>query len=104
HSHADQPNDAGVDEFYLHPITNHYSRIVHANSPVGYAFPYDDVTPDGAPDQSGAAFDGNPRRLTLTVGSKTRVGNAVDAAAPRRAACRRSSAARHRTLCGRVHE
>lgn len=68
HSHADQPNDAGVDEFYLHPITNHYSRIVHANSPIGYAFPYDDVTPDGAPDQSGAAFDGNPRRLTLTVG------------------------------------
>lgn len=68
HSHADQPNGPGVEEFYLHPITNHYSRAVHENSPIGYAFPYDDVTPDGAPDQSGAAFDGDPQRLTLTVG------------------------------------
>ncbi|GAB3651267.1 glycoside hydrolase family 64 protein [Glycomyces tarimensis] len=66
-SHAEQPNGAGVADFYRHPITNHYARAVHANSPIGYAFPYDDVTPDGAPDQSGAAFDGNPTRLTVTV-------------------------------------
>ncbi len=68
HSHAEQPNGPGVDEFYLDPVTNHYSRAVHANSPIGYAFPYDDVTPDGAPDQSGAAFDGNPSRLTVNAG------------------------------------
>ncbi|GAB3233627.1 beta-1,3-glucanase family protein [Glycomyces halotolerans] len=67
-SHADQPNGAAVDEFYRHPITNHYSRVVHANSPIGYAFPYDDVTPNGAHDQSGAAADPEPGRLTLTVG------------------------------------
>lgn len=67
HSHADQPNGAAVDEFYTHQVTNHFSRAVHANSPIGYAFPYDDVTPDDAPDQSGAAFDGNPSRLTVTV-------------------------------------
>lgn len=67
HSHPNQPNGAPVEDFYLDPITNHYARAVHANSPIGYAFPYDDVTPDGAPDQSGAAFDGNPSRLTVTV-------------------------------------
>ncbi|THV36997.1 glycoside hydrolase family 64 protein [Glycomyces buryatensis] len=68
HSHPEQPNGAPVDEFYTHEVTNHYSRIVHANSPIGYAFPYDDVCPDDAPDQSGAAFDGNPTRLTVTAG------------------------------------
>lgn len=67
HSHADQPNGPGVADFYDHGVTNHYARAVHANSPIGYAFPYDDVTPDGTPDQSGVAFDGNPRRWTLTV-------------------------------------
>lgn len=67
HNHPDQPNGAPVADFYAHDITNHYARAVHDNSPIGYAFPYDDVTPDGVPDQSGVAFDGNPTRLTLTV-------------------------------------
>ncbi|MFC4333588.1 beta-1,3-glucanase family protein [Salininema proteolyticum] len=67
-SHPDQPNGAPVSEYYTEPVTNHYARAVHAHSPIGYAFPYDDVTPDGAPDQSGAAFDGSPTRLTITVG------------------------------------
>lgn len=67
HSHADQPNGPGVGDFYAHPVTNHYARAVHANSPIGYAFPYDDVTPDNTPDQSGVAYDGNPSRWTLTV-------------------------------------
>ncbi|RRS00508.1 beta-1,3-glucanase family protein [Glycomyces terrestris] len=67
HSHADQPNGPAVADFYAHDVTNHYARAVHDNSPIGYAFPYDDVTPDGVPDQSGVAFDGNPTRLTLTV-------------------------------------
>ncbi len=75
-SHADQPNGAAVEEFYQHPVTNHYSRVVHANSPIGYAFPYDDVTPDDAPDQSGAAFDPEPGRLTLTVGGGSASGSA----------------------------
>ena len=33
-----------------------------------YAFPFDDVTPTGAPDQSGAVQDGAPGVLTVAVG------------------------------------
>ncbi len=66
--YADQPNGPTADAYYKDPITNHWARIVHANTPIGYAFPYDDVRPDGAPDVSGAANDGNPRRLTITAG------------------------------------
>ncbi|MDT0463357.1 beta-1,3-glucanase family protein [Streptomyces gibsoniae] len=51
------------------PPSNHWARVVHANTPIGYAFPYDDVRPDGQPDVSGAAYDGNPRRFTVTVGA-----------------------------------
>ncbi|WP_406279821.1 glycoside hydrolase family 64 protein [Streptomyces sp. NBC_00191] len=68
-THPDQPNGATTADYYLDPATNHWSRVVHANTPIGYAFPYDDVRPDGQPDVSGAAFDGNPRRFTVTVGS-----------------------------------
>ncbi|MEV0844664.1 glycoside hydrolase family 64 protein [Streptomyces sp. NPDC049954] len=68
-THPDQPNGAGADDYYKDAVTNHWSRIVHANSPIGYAFPYDDVRPDGEPDVSGAANDGNPRRFTVSVGS-----------------------------------
>ncbi len=68
-SHPDQPNGTSVADYYQTPVTNHWSRIVHANSPIGYAFPYDDVRPDGEPDVSGAANDGNPRRFTVSVGS-----------------------------------
>ncbi|RPK57616.1 hypothetical protein EES43_21450 [Streptomyces sp. ADI96-02] len=50
-------------------VTNHWSRVVHANSPIGYAFPYDNVRSDGRPEVSGAAHDGNPRRFTVSVGS-----------------------------------
>lgn len=65
---ADQPNGSTTADFYHGNTTNHWARLVHANSPIGYAFPYDDVCPDGEPDQSGAAFDGNPRRLTVHAG------------------------------------
>ncbi|MEV4685606.1 glycoside hydrolase family 64 protein [Streptomyces kurssanovii] len=68
-THPDQPNGATSADYYRDPTTNHWSRIVHANSPIGYAFPYDDVRPDGQPDVSGAAHDGNPKRFTVSVGS-----------------------------------
>ncbi|MEU1281642.1 glycoside hydrolase family 64 protein [Streptomyces sp. NPDC005805] len=68
-THPDQPNGAAAADYYRDASTNHWSRIVHANSPIGYAFPYDDVRPDGQPDVSGAAHDGNPRRFTVSVGS-----------------------------------
>ncbi|MEO3828195.1 glycoside hydrolase family 64 protein [Actinomadura sp. B10D3] len=67
-SSADQPNGTPQSEYYKDPTTNHWARILHANTPIGYAFPYDDVCPDGAPDVSGAAADGNPQRLTVNVG------------------------------------
>ncbi|MGW6155014.1 glycoside hydrolase family 64 protein [Streptomyces sp. NPDC055144] len=68
-THPEQPNGTTTADYYQGDITNHWSRVVHANSPIGYAFPYDDVRPDGQPDVSGAAHDGNPRRFTVSVGS-----------------------------------
>ncbi|MFE9095707.1 glycoside hydrolase family 64 protein [Streptomyces sp. NPDC007264] len=68
-THPDQPGGATGADYYQGGVTNHWARVVHANSPIGYAFPYDDVRPDGQPDVSGAAYDGNPRRFTVTVGS-----------------------------------
>ncbi|MFF0521855.1 beta-1,3-glucanase family protein [Actinomadura nitritigenes] len=67
-SSADQPNGTLESDYYKDPTTDHWARIVHAHTPIGYAFPYDDVCPDGQPDVSGAAGDGDPRRLTVTVG------------------------------------
>ncbi|MFF1730522.1 glycoside hydrolase family 64 protein [Streptomyces sp. NPDC058247] len=67
-THPEQPNGTTTADYYQ-GVTNHWSRVVHANSPIGYAFPYDDVRPDGQPDVSGAAHDGNPRRFTVSVGS-----------------------------------
>ena len=57
-------------EYYQDKITNHYARIVHAANAdgKGYAFPFDDVKPDGAEDQSGAVQDGSPQLWTVTVG------------------------------------
>ena len=63
---------ANPSEYYTTSPTNHYSRIVHAANldGRGYAFPYDDVTPSGGQDQSGAVFDGAPTLLTITVGGQ----------------------------------
>lgn len=68
-THPTQPNGTTAADYYRGPVTNHWARVVHANSPIGYAFPYDDVRPDGQPDVSGAAHDGNPRRFTVSVGA-----------------------------------
>jgi hypothetical protein len=61
---------APLEDYYQNPITNHYSRIVHAANldGRGYAFPYDDVAPAGGPDQSGEVNDPNPSLLTVAVG------------------------------------
>ena len=62
----------GPCNYYQNPITNHYSRIVHAANldGLGYAFPYDDVTPTGGQDQSGAINDPSPQLLTVAVGGR----------------------------------
>ncbi|MGI5055028.1 beta-1,3-glucanase family protein, partial [Streptomyces sp. JAC18] len=54
-SHPQQPHGTTVADYYKGGGTNHWSRVVHANSPIVYAFPYDDVRPDCEPDVSGAA-------------------------------------------------
>lgn len=56
--------------YYQNSITNHYSRILHATNldKRGYAFPYDDVSPSGGADQSGAVFDPSPSLLAITIG------------------------------------
>ncbi|GAB7362588.1 hypothetical protein MBLNU230_g2902t2 [Neophaeotheca triangularis] len=66
------PNDVRSAQYYTNPVTNHYSRIVHATNldGKGYAFPYDDVTPDGAEGQEGAVFSGQPELMTLAVGGR----------------------------------
>lgn len=67
-SHAEQPNGATAEDFYREATTNHWARLVHEHTPIGYAFPSDDVMGDGQPDVSGAAADPEPRRFTVTVG------------------------------------
>ncbi|KAL8905923.1 MAG: hypothetical protein Q9171_006487 [Xanthocarpia ochracea] len=66
-----QPNNPPVKGYYQgeHP-TNHYSRILHEvnTDRLGYAFPYDDVTPANGQDQSGKVADPAPRSFTVTVG------------------------------------
>ncbi|KAL8725706.1 MAG: hypothetical protein Q9166_007191 [cf. Caloplaca sp. 2 TL-2023] len=67
-----QPNKPDVKSYYKGDSvpTNHYSRILHEvnTDKLGYAFPYDDVTPAGGQDQSGKVADPAPRSFTVTVG------------------------------------
>ena len=68
---SSQPNGVtDPNRYYKDAITNHYARIVHeANiDRRGYAFPYDDVVPDGGRDQSGSVFAGDPVDFTVEVG------------------------------------
>ncbi|KAK5110015.1 hypothetical protein LTR62_006382 [Meristemomyces frigidus] len=64
------PNGTTASQYYTNATTNHYARIVHAANldGLGYAFPYDDVTPDGGAPQEGAVFSGAPVLMTLAVG------------------------------------
>ncbi|KAK5701874.1 hypothetical protein LTR97_004692 [Elasticomyces elasticus] len=64
------PNGEKLAQYYTNPITNHYARIVHAANldGKGYAFPYDDVVPDGGAGQEGALFSYSPTLLTVAVG------------------------------------
>jgi hypothetical protein len=44
---------------------------VHATEAdgLGYAFPYDDVTPNGGVNQAGPVSSGSPALLSVTVGA-----------------------------------
>ncbi|KAL2753038.1 glycoside hydrolase family 64 protein [Sodiomyces alcalophilus JCM 7366] len=59
-----------AEHYYTRSPTSHYSRIVHEHEVdgKGYAFPYDDVNPDGADDAAGLISSGDPESLTFFVG------------------------------------
>lgn len=80
---TDQPDGENPSNYYQNSITNHYARIVHAANldGRGYAFPYDDVTPNGGTDQSGYVADPNPTLLTIAVGGGTATGSTPTASA-----------------------
>ncbi|KAI8939135.1 hypothetical protein NX059_004969 [Plenodomus lindquistii] len=64
------PNGSDPSKYYKDVTTNHYSRIIHEvqRDGRGYAFPYDDVVPDGGKDVAGTVFDGSPQLFTIAVG------------------------------------
>ena len=64
------PNSDNQATYYQNPITNHYARIVHAANldGKGYAFPYDDVTPNGGVAQEGAVVSASPTLFTVACG------------------------------------
>jgi hypothetical protein len=68
---SDQPDGENPADYYSNATTNHYARIVHATltGGLGYAFPYDDVTPDNGVNQSGPVSSGSPAQLAVTVGA-----------------------------------
>ncbi|KAI9719143.1 MAG: hypothetical protein M1828_006325 [Chrysothrix sp. TS-e1954] len=71
-AHAQEPDGVHAPDYYRISPTNHYARVVHGANldQRGYAFPYDDVTPDGGQGVAGTASDGNPSLLTVTVGGR----------------------------------
>jgi hypothetical protein len=68
---SNQPDGENPASYYTNAVTNHYSRLVHAAEAggLGYAFPYDDVTPTNGVNQAGAVSSGIPEVLTVTLGS-----------------------------------
>jgi hypothetical protein len=68
---SNQPDGENPADYYQNATTNHYARLVHAAEAggLGYAFPYDDVTPDNGVNQAGAVSSGIPEVLTVTIGS-----------------------------------
>jgi hypothetical protein len=68
---SSQPDGENPADYYANAITNHYARIVHATEVggLGYAFPYDDVTPDNGVNQAGPVSSGSPAQLSVTVGA-----------------------------------
>ncbi|KAJ4290536.1 hypothetical protein N0V90_010753 [Kalmusia sp. IMI 367209] len=64
------PNGSVPANYYKNATTNHYARVIHQTMKDGrgYAFPYDDVVPDGGSDVAGTVFDGSPANWTIAIG------------------------------------
>ena len=65
---SNQPNGVTPAQYYQDATTNHYARLVHQYASIGYAFPYDDVGPTGAPPVDGHLQDPAPTSWTITLG------------------------------------
>ncbi|KAH7115562.1 hypothetical protein EDB81DRAFT_669104 [Dactylonectria macrodidyma] len=65
-----QPSLNSASYYTIDP-TNHYSRVIHQYEVdgKGYAFPYDDVNPDGNENASGIVSSGNVANLTIYIGA-----------------------------------
>lgn len=66
-----QPAGEQIGTFYRsNSVTNHYSRVVHENSPGGrgYAFPYDDVSRTEEENVAGTVAAGDPKVFIVAVG------------------------------------
>ncbi|KAK3950899.1 hypothetical protein QBC32DRAFT_345367 [Pseudoneurospora amorphoporcata] len=66
-----QPAGEVIGTFYKNnAVTNHYSRVVHENSPRGrgYAFPYDDVSRTEEENVAGTVAAGDPKVFVVAVG------------------------------------
>ena len=65
-----QPNGENPATYYANPLTNHYARIVHEEvfGNLGYAFPYDDVHPEGGISYEGRVQSSSPLKWTITIG------------------------------------
>ncbi|KYK60753.1 glycoside hydrolase family 64 protein [Drechmeria coniospora] len=65
-----QPAVAASRYYTVNP-TSHYSRLIHHYEldGKGYAFPYDDVNPDGSEDASGTVASQAPDVLTVYIGA-----------------------------------
>ena len=65
-----QPNGVQENAFNTVSPCNHYSRILHVANldGLGYAFPYDDVTPNGGQGLSGKVEASDPNVFTVTIG------------------------------------
>ena len=68
---ANQPDGENPADYYQNAVTNHYARLVHAAAAggLGYAFPYDDVTPAAASTSPAPCPAAARSVLTVTVGS-----------------------------------
>ena len=63
----------GPSSYYTQEPTDYFSKFVHELEldNKGYAFAYDDVSPNNSPSQAGVVTDGNPSLFTVVVGGES---------------------------------
>ncbi|KAI3326516.1 hypothetical protein HD806DRAFT_551566 [Xylariaceae sp. AK1471] len=69
HLDGTQPSDFPTYQFYKNNVTHHYARLVHENliEDMGYAFSYDDVTPDANINSAGLVSGKKPTHLDIFI-------------------------------------